>query len=127
MKKIEFIGMVGILILIFGTSVQANLWSSQHNFTPKFREKKFIGSRLIQQSDMQTAFDRAFVFQNATIESFTPTGNVNEYVTLYWAKPLVFKRDFHLDSKFKIISVSSPLPEPPSPEPPSPLPTLPDT
>lgn len=127
MKKIEFIGMVGILLLLFGTSVQANLWSSQNNFTSKFRKEKFIGSRLIQQSDVQTAFGQAFVFQNATIESFTSTGNADEYVTSYTAKPSVFQRDFHLDSKIKIISAPSPWPEPPSPEPPSPLPTLPGT
>jgi hypothetical protein len=127
MKKIELIGKVGILLLLFGTYVQANLWSSLNNFTPEFRKEKFIESGPIQQGNVQTAIDQGFVFQNATTESFTSTGNADAYVTSYTAKPSVFQRDYHLDSKIKIIPAPSPSPEPPSPEPPSPLPTLPGT
>jgi hypothetical protein len=126
-KKIELIGRVGILLLLFGTYVQANLWSSQNNVTPEFRKEKFIESGPMQQDNVQTAIDQGFVFQNATIESFTSTGNADAYVTCYTAKPSVFQKNFHLDSKVIIISAPSPSPEPPSPEPPSPLPTLPGT
>lgn len=127
MKKIELVGRVGILLLLFGSYVQANLWNSQNNFTPEFRKEKFIQSGPMQQGNVQTAIDQGFVFQNATLESFTSTGNAHAYVTCYTARPSVFQKNFHLNSKIKKISVPSPSPGPPSPEPPSPLPTLPGT
>ncbi|MGD9382739.1 MAG: hypothetical protein PVH55_01680 [Desulfobacterales bacterium] len=137
MKKIELIGMVVISLLLFGTSVRANLWSSRNDFTPKLPKQKFLGLGLVQQGNVQTAIDQGFVFPNSSIKSFSSTDNVDEYITIYAAEPSVFQRDFHFDSKIKSMSAISPSPEQPSPEPlsaepplpesPSPQPTLPGT
>jgi hypothetical protein len=125
MKKIKFIGIIAISFLLFGTSVQANLCSSQNVFTHKFRIDKFIGLGPVQQGNVQTAIDQDFVFPNTAIDSFTSTGDAHEYMTIYTAKPSVFQGDFHFDYKIKSMPATSLSPEPPLPEPPSPLPTLP--
>ncbi|MHA1509016.1 MAG: hypothetical protein ACTSO6_09980 [Promethearchaeota archaeon] len=95
MKKIKFIGIIAFSLLLFVTSVQANLCSSQN------------------------------IFPNTATDSFTSTGDADEYMTIYTAKPSVFQGDFQFDYKIKSMPATSSPPEPPPPEPPSPLPTLP--
>ena len=50
MSKIKLVYFVCVSLLFFGTSVQANLRSSQNDFTTKFRKEKFIGGGSDQQA-----------------------------------------------------------------------------
>jgi hypothetical protein len=127
MKKIKFMVIVAFTPFVFGTSVQANLCTGENDFTHKFRIDRFTGLRPVQQCNVQMAIYQDFVFSNTAIDSFTSTGDVNEYMTICTAEPSVFQRDFHFDYKIKSMPATSPPPEPPLPEPPSPLPILPGT
>ena len=125
MSKIKLICFVCILLLFFGTSVQANLRSSQNDFTTKFRKEKFIGGGPGQQANVLMAVGQGFFFQNAALESVAPTSNPDGYMTIYTTEELVFQRGFNFDAEVEIIQTGYPSPEPPSPEPPSPDPPLP--
>lgn len=125
MSKIKLICFVCISLLFFGTSVQANLRSSQNDFTTKFRKEKFIGGGPGQQANVLMAVGQGFFFQNTVLESVAPTSNPDGYMTIYTTEELVFQRGFNFDAEVEIIQTGYPSPEPPSPEPPLPLPTLP--
>jgi len=125
MSKIKLICFVCISLLFFGTSVQANLRSSQNDFTTKFRKEKFIGGGPGQQANVLMAVGQGFFFQNAVLESVAPTGNPDGYMTIYTTEELVFQRGFNFDAEVEIIQIGYPSPEPPSPEPPPPEPPLP--
>lgn len=125
MSKIKLICFVCISLLFFGTSVQANLRSSQNDFTTKFRKEKFIGGGPGQQANILMAVGQGFFFQNAALESVAPTSNPDGYMTIYTTEELVFQRGFNFDAEVEIIQTGYPSPEPPSPDPPLPLPTLP--
>ena len=127
MSKIKLICFVCISLLFFGTSVQANLRSSQNDFTTKFRKEKFIGGGPGQQANILMAVGQGFFFQNAALESVAPTSNPDGYMTIYTTEELVFQRGFNFDAEVEIIQTGYPSPEPPSPDPPLPLPTLPMT
>lgn len=127
MSKIKLICFVCISLLFFGTSVQANLRSSQNDFTTKFRKEKFIGGGPGQQANILMAVGQGFFFQNAALESVAPTSNPDGYMTIYTTEELVFQRGFNFDAEVEIIQTGCPSPEPPSPDPPLPLPTLPMT
>jgi len=127
MSKIKLICFVCISLLFFGTSVQANLRSSQNDFTTKFRKEKFIGGGPGQQANVLIAVGQGFFFQNTVLESVAPTSNPDGYMTIYTTEELVFQRGFNFDAEVEIIQTGHPSPEPPSPEPPLPLPTLPMT
>ena len=125
MSKIKLICFVFISLLLFGTSVQANLRSSQNDFTTKFRKEKFIGGGPGQQANVLMAVGQGFFFQNAVLESVAPTSSPDGYMTIYTTEELVFQRGFNFDAEVEIIQTGYPSPEPPSPEPPSPEPPLP--
>jgi hypothetical protein len=125
MSKIKLVCFVCISLLFFGTSVQANLRSSQNDFTTKFRKEKFIGGGPGQQANVLMAVGQGFFFQNAVLESVTPTSSPDGYMTIYTTEELVFQRGFNFDAEVEIIQTGYPSPEPPSPEPPSPEPPLP--
>lgn len=125
MSKIKLICFVCISLLFFGTSVQANLRSSQNDFTTKFRKEKFIGGGPGQQANVLMAVGQGFFFQNTVLESVAPTSNPDGYMTIYTTEELVFQRGFNFDAEVEIIRTGYPSPEPPSPEPPSPEPPLP--
>ena len=127
MSKIKLICFICISLLFFGTSVQANLRSSQNDFTTKFRKEKFIGGGPGQQANVLMAVGQGFFFQNTVLESVAPTSNPDGYMTIYTTEELVFQRDFNFDAKAEIIQTEYPSPEPPPPDPPLPLPTLPMT
>ena len=127
MSKIKLICFVCISLLLFGTSVQANLRSSQNDFTTKFRKEKFIGGGPGQQANVLMAVGQGFFFQNAVLESAAPTSNPYGYMAIYTTEELVFQRGFNFDAEVEIIQTGYPSPEPPSPDPPLPLPTLPMT
>ena len=127
MSKIKLICFVCISLLFFGTSLQANLRSSQNDFTTKFRKEKFIGGGPGQQANVLIAVGQGFFFQNTVLESVAPTSNPDWYVAIYTTEELVFQRGFNFDAEVEIIQTGHPSPEPPSPEPPLPLPTLPMT
>ena len=127
MSKIKLICFVCISLLFFGTSVQANLRSSQNDFTTKFRKEKFIGGGPGQQANVLMAVGQGFFFQNTVLESVAPTSNPDGYMTIYTTEELVFQRDFNFDAEAEIIRTEYPSPEPPPPDPPLPLPTLPMT
>lgn len=127
MSKIKLICFVCISLLFFGTSVQANLRSSQNDFTTKFRKEKFIGGGPGQQANILMAVGQGFFFQNAALESVAPTSNPDGYMTIYTTEELVFQRGFNFDAEVEIIQTGCPSPEPPSPDPPLPLPKLPMT
>ena len=127
MSKIKLICFVCISLLFFGTSVQANLRSSQNDFTTKFRKEKFIGGGPGQQTNVLIAVGQGFFFQNTVLESVAPTSNPDGYMTIYTTEELVFQRDFNFDAEAEIIRTEYPSPEPPPPDPPLPLPTLPMT
>ncbi len=127
MSKIKLICFVCISLLFFGTSVQANLRSSQNDFTTKFLKEKFIGGGPGQQANVLMAVGQGFFFQNAALESVAPTCNPDGYMTIYTTEELVFQRGFNFDAEVEIIQTGYPSPEPPSPDPPLPLPTLPMT
>lgn len=127
MSKIKLICFVCISLLFFGTSVQANLRSSQNDFTTKFRKEKFIGGGPGQQANVLMAVGQGFFFQNAALESVAPTSNPDGYMTIYTTEELVFQRGFNFDAEVEIIQTGYPLPDPPLPDPPLPLPTLPMT
>jgi len=124
MSKIKLICFVCISLLFFGTSVQANLRSSQNDFTTKFRKEKFIGGGPGQQANVLMAVGQGFFFQNTVLESVAPTSNPDGY-TIYTTEELVFQRGFNFDAEVEIIQTGYPSPEPPSPEPPLPEPPLP--
>ena len=125
MSKIKLICFVCISLLFFGTSVQANLRSSQNDFTTKFRKEKFLGGGPGQQANVLMAVGQGFFFQNAVLESVAPTSNPDGYMTIYTTEELVFQRGFNFDAEVEVIQTGFPSPEPPSPEPPSPEPPLP--
>ena len=127
MSKIKLICFICISLLFFGTSVQANLRSSQNDFTTKFRKEKFIGGGPGQQANVLMAVGQGFFFQNTVLESVAPTSNPDGYMTIYTTEELVFQRDFNFDAEAEIIRTEYPSPEPPPPDPPLPLPTLPMT
>jgi hypothetical protein len=127
MKKIKFMVIVAFTPFLFGTSVQANLCTGANDFTHKFRMDIFAGLRPVQQCNVQTAIYQKFIFSNTAIDSFTSTGDANEYMTSCTTEPSVFQRDFYFDCNIKSMPATSPSPEPPLPEPPSPLPILPGT
>ena len=127
MSKIKLICFVCISLLFFGTSVHANLRSTQNDFTTKFRKEKFIGGGPGQQANVLMAVGQGFFFQNAALESVAPTSNPDGYMTIYTTEELVFQRGFNFDAEVEIIQTGCPSPEPPSPDPPLPLPTLPMT
>lgn len=127
MSKIKLICFVCISLLFFGTSVQANLRSSQNDFTTKFRKEKFIGGGPGQQANILMAVGQGFFFQNAALESVAPTSNPDGYMTIYTTEELVFQRGFNFDAEVEIIQTGYPLPDPPLPDPPLPLPTPPMT
>ena len=127
MSKIKLICFVCISLLFFGTSVQANLRSSQNDFTTKFRKEKFIGVGPGQQANVLMAVGQGFFFQNAALESVAPTSNPDGYMTIYTTEELVFQRGFNFDAEVEVIQTGYPSPEPPSPDPPLPLPTPPMT
>ncbi|MBE9529868.1 MAG: hypothetical protein IMF00_01235 [Proteobacteria bacterium] len=127
MSKIKLICFVCISLLFFGTSVQANLRSSQNDFTTKFRKEKFIGGGPGQQANVLTAAGQDFFFQNAALESVAPTSNPDGYMTIYTTEELVFRRGFNFDAEVEVIQTGYPLPDPPLPDPPLPLPTPPMT
>ncbi len=127
MSKIKLICFVCISLLFFGTSVQANLRSSQNDFTTKFRKEKFIDGGPEQQANVLMAVGQGFFFQNAALESVAPTSNPDGYMTIYTTEELVFQRGFNFDAEVEVIQTGYPSPEPPSPEPPLPLPTRPMT
>jgi hypothetical protein len=126
MSKIKLVCFVCISLLFFGTSVQANLRSSQNDFTTKFRKEKFIGGRSGQQANVLMAVGQGFFFQNVVLESVAPTSNPDGYVAIYTTEELVFQRGFNFDAEVEIIQTRYPSPEPPSPEPPSPEPSSPE-
>ena len=125
MNKIKLICFVCISLLFFGTSVQANLWSSQNDFTTKFRKEKFIGGGSDQQANVLMAVGQGFFFQNAVPESVAPNSNPDGYMTIYTTEELLFQRGFNFDAEVEIIQTGYPSPEPPSPESPLPEPPLP--
>jgi hypothetical protein len=127
MKKIKFIVIIAFTPFVFGTSVQANLCAGENDFMHKFRIDRFTDLWAVQQCNVQTAIFQDFVFSNTAIDSFTSTGDANEYMTICTAEPSVFQRDFHFDYKIKSMPATFPSPEPPPPEPPSPQPILPGT
>ena len=127
MSKIKLICFVCISLLFFGTSVQANLRSSQNDFTTKFRKEKFIGGGPGQQANILMAVGQGFFFQNAALESVAPTSNPDGYMTIYTTEELVFRRGFNFDAEVEVIQTGYPLPDPPLPDPPLPLPTPPMT
>lgn len=126
MSKIKLISVVGISLLLLGTSVQTNLGSSPNDVIPKFRGEMSMGLASVQPGNVQTAIDQGFVFPNSAIESFPDARNTDEYMTIYTGKPSVFQKDVYFDSKIKSLSAISPSPEPPSPGPASPEPPSPD-
>ena len=131
MSKIKLVCFVCISLLFFGTSVQANLRSSQNDFTTKFRKEKFIGGGPGQQANVLMAVGQGFFFQNAVLGSVAPTSNPDGYVAIYTTEELVFQRGFNFDAEVEIIQTGYPSPEPslpesPSPEPPSPKLPLPE-
>ena len=126
MSKIKLICFISISLLFFGTSVQANLRSSQNDFTTKFRKEKFIGGGPEQQAKVLMAVGQGFFFQNTIIESLAPTINPDGYMTIYTTEELVFQKCFHFDAEVEIIQTGYPSHEPPSPEPPLPEPPLPE-
>jgi hypothetical protein len=125
MSKIKLVCFVCISLLFFGTSVQANLRSSQNDFTTKVRKEKFIGGGSGQQDNVLMAVGQGFFFQDAVIESVAPTSNPDGYMTIYTTEELVFQRGFNFDAEVEIIQTGYPSPEPPLPEPPSPEPPSP--
>lgn len=127
MSKIKLICFICISLLFFGTSVQANLRSSQNDFTTKFRKEKFIGGGPGQQTNVLIAVGQGFFFQNTVLEFVAPNSNPDGYMTIYTTEELVFQRDFNFDAEAEIIRTEYPSPEPPPPDPPLPLPTLPMT
>lgn len=127
MSKIKLICFVCISLLFFGTAVQANLRSSQNDFTTKFRKEKFIGGGPGQQANVLMSVGQGFFFQNAVLESVASTSNPDGYMTIYTTEELVFQRGFNFDAEVEVIQTGYPSPEPPSPDPPLPLPTLPMT
>jgi len=127
MSKIKLICFVCISLLFFCTSVQANLRSSQNDFTTKFRKEKFIGGGPGQQANVLMAVGQGFFFQNTVLESVAPTSNPDGHMTIYTTEELVFQRGFNFDAEVEIIQTGYPSPEPPSPDPPLPLPTPPMT
>ncbi len=127
MSKIKLICFICISLLFFGTSVQANLRSSQNDFTTKFRKEKFIGGGPGQQANVLMAVGQGFFFQNTVLESVAPTSNPDGCMTIYTTEELVFQRGFNFDAEVEIIQTGYPSPEPPPPDPPLPLPTLPMT
>ena len=126
MSKIKLVYFVCVSLLFFGTSVQANLRSSQNDFTTKFRKEKFIGGGSDQQANVLMAVGQGFFFQNAVIESVAPTSNPDGYITIYTTEELVFQRSFNFDAEVEIIQTGYPSPEPPSPKLPSPEPPSPE-
>jgi len=127
MSKIKLLCFVFISLLFFCTSVQANLRSSQNDFTTKFRKEKFIGGGPGQQANVLMAIGQGFFFQNTVLESVALTSNPDGYMTIYTTEELVFQRGFNFDAEVEIIQTGYPSPEPPSPDPPLPLPTPPMT
>ena len=126
MSKIKLVYFVCVSLLFFGTSVQANLRSSQNDFTTKVRKEKFIGGGSGQQDNVLMAVGQGFFFQDAVIESVAPTSNPDGYVAIYTTEELVFQRGFNFDAEVEIIQTRYPSPELPSPEPPSPEPPSPE-
>lgn len=125
MNKIKLICFVCISLLFFGTSVQANIGSSQNDLTTKFRKEKFIGGGPGQPANVLMAVGQGFLFQNAVLESVAPNSNPDGYMTIYTTEELVFQRGFNFDAEVEIIQTGYPSPEPPSPESPLPEPPLP--
>ena len=62
MSKIKLICFVCILLLFFGTLVQANLRGSQNDFTTKFRKEKLMGGGPGQQVNVLMAIGQGFNF-----------------------------------------------------------------
>ena len=98
MSKIKLICFICISLLFFGTSVQANLRTSQNDFTTKFRKVKLISGGPGQQVNILMEVDQGFNFDS-------------EVEIIQTGYP----------------SHEPPSPEPPLPEPPLPLTTLPMT
>jgi hypothetical protein len=103
MSKIKLICFICISLLFFGTSVQANLRSSQNDFTTKFRKEKLISGGPGQQVNILMEVDQGFNFDSEV--EIIQTGYPSHEPP----------------------SPEPPLPEPPSPEPPLPLTILPMT
>lgn len=120
MSKIKLICFICISLLFFGTSIQANLRSSQNDFTTKFRKEKFIGGGPGQRPNVLMAVGQGFFYQNAGIESLAPTSNPDGYMTIYSTEELVFQKSFNLEAEVEVIQTGYPPPEPPLPEPPLP-------
>ena len=126
MSKIKLICFICISLLFFGTSVQANLRSSQNDFTTKFLKEKFTGGGLGQQANVLMAVDQDFFYQNAVPEPLVPTSNPDGYMTIFTTEELVFQKNFNFDSEVEIIQTGYTSPAPPLPEPPLPEPPLPE-
>jgi hypothetical protein len=126
MSKIKLICFICISLLFFGTSVQANLRSSQNDFTTKFRKEKFIGSGPGQEANVLMPVGQGFFYQNAVLESLASTSNPDGYMTIFTTEELVFQKGFNFDAEVEIIQTGYPSPEPSSPEPPLPEPPLPE-
>jgi hypothetical protein len=103
MSKIKLICFICISLLFFGTSVQANLRSSQNDFTTKSRKEKLIGGGPGQRANVLMAVGQGLNFD---------------------AEVIIIQTGY---PSHKPPSPEPPLPEPPLPEPPLPEPPLPLT